>query len=681
MRKNDTDLSRLVSYFTDNEEINIDISKHFHTSSDPLNKLNAAFLLILSSKSEQSVSEAENYLHDCLNLDETVNHARFYIHALEEIEKEFSNHRQTNSQFDQHVSIAISAIVTNKPASEIQECVWQIFFPEAVGMSEDDHSAIAKLRNKRKVDIHEINPEPVRNPGKEVLFTSNILLTMPLDMDTFANSDHDPSLKKDILSIKNEKQKFWYDHPIPLGIPVDKNEVLYGINGLDQAVQFEIDQKNYSGEKKVTCLLSASVTHDGLHHVAKKYIENEFENHVKIKNLDVYVFTETDTDAIIEEILVPAARKYLNLNLDKSDLDMFGVDGEYGRHYSFLKAISVFWQIFIDPDKRATFKIDLDQVFPQETLVKETGVSAFGHLTSALWGAQGVDEEGNPVLLDMIAGALVNEKDILKSLFTPDVPIPSRNLIASEQVFFSYLPQSISTEAEMMTKYDTASLDGQKNCLQRIHVTGGTNGILIRALRKYMPFTPSFFGRAEDQAYIMSTFGQNDLRLGYLHKPGLIMRHDKEAFAQEAMAAAKVGKMIGDYVRIIYFSAYARLFDPELDHIKKFLDPFTGGFISFIPKTVVYLRFALQAADLYEQQKTKMANEFVSDGSIRIREAIDFVKDKKQGMTQVYQTELKGWKLYYNILTVIENALNTNHTYAQKLRKMALEICNNCRIS
>ncbi len=68
---------------------------------------------------------------------------------------------------------------------------------------------------------------------------------------------------------------------------------------------------------------------------------------------------------------------------------MFGVDGEYGRHYSFLKAIAAFWQVLIDPSKRGTFKIDLDQVFPEEELKKETGKCAFEHFRNPLWGGRG----------------------------------------------------------------------------------------------------------------------------------------------------------------------------------------------------------------------------------------------------------------------------------------------------
>ena len=94
----------------------------------------------------------------------------------------------------------------------------------------------------------------------------------------------------------------------------------------------------------------------------------------------------------------------------------------------------------------------------------------------------------------------------------------------------------------MMTRYRSGRVpDGHNTCLQRIHVTGGTNGILVDSLRRFQPFTPSFFGRAEDQAYLLSTFGRPD-RLGYVHASGLIMRHDKEGFAQEAIARAETGE-------------------------------------------------------------------------------------------------------------------------------------------
>ncbi len=106
---------------------------------------------------------------------------------------------------------------------------------------------------------------------------------------------------------------------------------------------------------------------------------------------------------------------------------VIGVDGEYGRHYSFLKAIAALWHVAIDPAVRATFKIDLDQVFPQDVLVAETGRTAFGHLGTPLWGALARDAEGRDIELGMLAGALVNERDIGRGLFTPDVDLPTRD--------------------------------------------------------------------------------------------------------------------------------------------------------------------------------------------------------------------------------------------------------------
>ena len=149
-------------------------------------------------------------------------------------------------------------------------------------------------------------------------------------------------------------------------------------------------------------------------------------NFGRLEDLDVIVFTEEDTRRIIDQVLAPAAEYYLPPEYVKEPWSMFGVDGHYGRHYSFLKAIAAFWNILIDPEIHATFKIDLDQVFPQRELGDQSGRSAFEHLATPLWGAQGLDVEDQPMELGMIAGALVNERDIAASLFTPDVRFPDR---------------------------------------------------------------------------------------------------------------------------------------------------------------------------------------------------------------------------------------------------------------
>jgi hypothetical protein len=369
-------------------------------------------------------------------------------------------------------------------------------------------------------------------------------------------------------------------------------------------------------------------------------------------------------------VLAPAAEHYFGIEGAADLLNVFGVDGEYGRHYTFLKAVAAFWNVLIDPQVKATFKIDLDQVFPQEELLAETGSSAFDHFKTPLWGARGLDRHHEAIELGMIAGALVDESDIESSLFTPDVPFPpsNRKFSPDEYVFFSQLPQALSTEAEMMARYDSETLDGHSSCLQRIHVTGGTNGILINHLRDHKPFTPTFIGRAEDQAFILSTFPGTGYQLGYLHKDGLLMRHDKKAFAQEAIQAAEVGKLVGDYVRILYFSAYAQTLEENLHTIKERVDPFTGGFISYIPITLTYLRFMLKAESLFRSGDTHLGVEFIKLGAQRIKQAIDFAFGDKQYLKRQYRQERHGWNLYYQTISALEKGIEEGDEFALNLR-------------
>jgi len=278
----------------------------------------------------------------------------------------------------------------------------------------------------------------------------------------------------------------------------------------------------------------------------------------------------------------------------------------------------------------------------------------------------------------MIAGALVNEKDIGKSLFTPDVMFPDKDLTPEERIFFSTLPQALSTEAEMMTRYNTDDLDGQKKCIQRIHVTGGTNGIRIDSLRRHRPFTPSFIGRAEDQAYILSVLSGPSTQLAYVHKDGLVMRHDKEAFAQDAIKAASSGKLVGDYIRTLVFSAYARVLTTDISKLKHVVDPFTGCFISIIPKTVVCLRFCLKAASFFTAGESEKGLEFVTMGAPRIKDSLRFVDERNNPLKQSYEKERLGWDLYYDVLDEIEKGLKKEDDFALNLQNKARDMVRQC---
>ncbi len=616
-----------------------------HDTPDP-RSLTAAFLLVLAGDKEASA-----WLKRAAGSDAT---AEFFLNSLELVEKEIEEAAKA-PEFSNHLKE-----LAENPADETS--LRNVFFPEGAGLPEARAERVQALREKRRIRIVELNPDPLSAPGRELLFTSNVLLTIPAADTTLDKLAYSEELKAHIRRAVSEDQQYWYDHPIQIGVKPEANEILYGLRGLDDASGFERTRGNM-GDGKIACVLSTSVTHEGLHGLAKDYIESEIRSAGGFQNVEVYVFTETETDRLIKDVLVPAGG-------NPGALNVFGVDGEYGRHYSFLKAISALWKVAKDPNVKATFKIDLDQVFPQRELVEQTGASAFEHFKTPLWGARGTDANGNAVELGMIAGALVNERDIHKGVFTPDVFSPEGAATFEERIFPSKLMMAISTESEMMTRYGKGDIDGKTECLQRIHVTGGTNGIRIDSLKKHRPFSPSFIGRAEDQAYLLSVLMEEGERLRYVHEDGLIMRHDKEAFAGDAIRAASFGNMMGDYIRTIYFSEYARVLNNnDLGPVKEIVNPFTGCFITPIPTTVVMMRFCMKAAEFFLAGDRDHGTEFVKAGHPRLARAMAFARD---GLREQYLREREGWNQFYNLLDHVQQD--------EALRTKAGEIIDSCRV-
>ena len=663
--------------------------------------LNASFLIALAGPGHAKYAEAIKCIDDHLTHPQWDGLAEFFRVGLflveEEVRKRLSEDRTLAEDLD---SLVVWLTGTDEPdIVEAAERYHRLLFPEGADLHRARESKVDELRTKRLVRITALNPEPLTSVYQQVLFTANALLTVPLmkrDLEAHPLSD---AMREGIGRISSEDQRFWYDHPIPIGIECDRNEAVYGIRALEEALRYEIERGNMPAEGRIPFLLSVSVTHEGLHRFARDYLEDEFARGGEIRHIDAYVVTEDDTRELLHEVLIPAGERYLRRRDYDTLRQVFGVDGRYGRHYSFLKAVAALWQVLIRDDIRATFKIDLDQVFPQKELIAETGKSAFEHLMTSLWGAHGVDWNSEHVELGMIAGALVNEADIGKGLFTPDVPWPSTSaststptptvstLAPDQWVFCSSLPQAMSTEAEMMTRYGSDGPDGETECLQRVHVTGGTCGILVDSIRRHRPFTPTFISRAEDQAYMMSVlFADGEPTLRYVHESGLIMRHDKEAFAADAIEEARLGKLTGDFERILIYTSYARSLPWGVDRIKDLLDPFTGCFVSRIPLTVTWLRMALKAASLFSSRDPgdiEDAAELLKLSNRRLLDLANRVSFDPYPLSAEYWKEKEGWDIYYDILDEMEKALDRNDQYVLDLRGKArkmvegwkLELC------
>ncbi len=646
--------------------------------------LNAAFLVSLCGPSHPQFETAEDYLAKKSISREWRETAGFYRLGGRLLTGEFLDRCARERDFREKVT-GLHEWLQN-PAHSGQpevtrEKFWSVFFPEGVGLLEEKEVHIHALRERRAVSIDRLNPHPIQQPLRELLFTANALLTIPPDYLDMKAVPFSAAVKDGVERAREESQQFWYDHPVQIGTPGHRNEIVYGLRELNKAIAFEKAQYKVDSRLRLCCALSISVTHKELRRIAGQYLREVLRGAGSLEHLRIFVFTEADTKRMVDQVLAPASRHWL----DEHDADLLheiiGVDGEYGRHYSFLKALAAFWQVFIDPGVRGTFKIDLDQVFPQEQLVRETGLSALQHFKTPLWGAEGRDFQGRRVDLGMIAGALVNQRDTAACLFTPDVPFPSRGISGSDWIFFSCLPQALSTEAEMMTRYEPSSSDGFPRVIQRVHVTGGTTGVLVDRLRKYRPFTPGFVGRAEDQAYLLSMLGPGEGKaLRFVHKDGLIMRHDKEAFAEEAIQAAATGKKVGDYVRILTFSAYARVLGQDVKSIKKQVDPFTGCFISQLPVTVAYLRFALDVAASFQAGENREGGRLARMGAQRIGELVRTLTQQENPFKARLDRETRAWDLFYDTLDQAEEGLRKNDQFALDLQRRAGHLLQECEM-
>ncbi len=650
--------------------------------------LNASFLISLSGSSHPLYKSASQYLDAIGSHPEWKNAVHFYREGINHIPNEISHRYDSDADFSGTLDALckrVAAPGNSLGQNETVEGFRRLFFPEGASLSDKREEMTGKLRRKRTVKIRTLNTSPVTDPAKEVLITSNVLVTIPAPSMDIEGINVEKILKQTLKRVIEEEQLYWYDHPVPIGVEPGHNEVLYGLQGLDDAVEFEKQRGTLDRNARVTCILSVSVTHKGLQGLVKDYLEDELRKEKNIRHLDLYVFSESDTLRLIEDILIPFCEKYSDMKDSSLLYDVIGVDGEYGRHYSFLKAVAAFWQVFINSEIKGTFKIDLDQVFPQKELTEQSGLSAFEHFRTPIWGAEGIDSDGNAVKLGMIAGALVNQEDISNSLFTPDVSFPTDKPENDELIFFSRLPQALSTEAEMMTRYNNEELDGKKHCIQRVHVTGGTNGILVNDLRKYKPFTPTFIGRAEDQAYILSVlFNDDKSNLRYVHKDGLIMRHDKKDFAGEAIRMAAAGKIIGDYIRTLMFSYYVKALPWNFGDIKKAIDPFTGCFVSGLPVTVVYLRFALKLASIFKDDSDKnnlQGVEFFEVGIKRLGDTIRQLTSEPGILSERFNKEKKAWSIFYKILDRAEEGIKKSDPVSLQLQEKANELVKNCRIN
>ena len=181
--------SAMRNLFSD-PDILFDVQTLFDPAKKDAQSATAAFLLSLAGN-----KEAFAYLEQEA---ERGNTPEFFLNSLDLIEKEIGQAAQ-----DPGFEKKLEALARN-PTDET--VLRNVFFPEGAGLPETRAERVHALREKRVVRISQLNPTPLSEPGSELLFTSNVLLTVPAantDVDTLGYSDE---LKSHIRQAVNEEQ-------------------------------------------------------------------------------------------------------------------------------------------------------------------------------------------------------------------------------------------------------------------------------------------------------------------------------------------------------------------------------------------------------------------------------------------------------------------------------------------
>ncbi len=233
--------------------------------------------------------------------------ASLFLEGSDIIEAELANAERLEPDLGVRLSRLASSLPlpetpTTDPPAELIERFWAVFMPDAVGVRSNWEQRTRELRQRRMVNIESLCSEPIQSPGRELLWTSNVLLTLPDPGTPARDLKLKPDIRRRIEAIDPDKQTYWYDHPVPIGVAPEKNELLYGLGGIAEMFRFEKERGMAGPVDRLAVALSVSVTHSGLESVAREYIQGALTQKPGLGDLDVYVFTEADTRRLVEEV-------------------------------------------------------------------------------------------------------------------------------------------------------------------------------------------------------------------------------------------------------------------------------------------------------------------------------------------------------------------------------------------
>ena len=144
--------------------------------------LNAAFLLALAGPYHPAAKRANTLLDKMAASPKWATVAGFYKKGIEAIRQELVTVCEREPDFGGRLRrlaewIATQDILLDTKAT--QEGIWSVFFPEGTGIKHNEEQQVEVLRQRRHVKITQLNDSPISHPIRQIIFTSNVLLTLP----------------------------------------------------------------------------------------------------------------------------------------------------------------------------------------------------------------------------------------------------------------------------------------------------------------------------------------------------------------------------------------------------------------------------------------------------------------------------------------------------------------------
>jgi hypothetical protein len=161
------------------------------------------------------------------------------------------------------------------------------------------------------------------------------------------------------------------------------------------------------------------------------------------------------------------------------------------------------------------------------------------------------------------------------------------------------------------------------------------------------------------------------------------MRHDKHAFAGDAIRSAAAGKAVGDLERMLLFSHYAGALPWPFEATRSCLDPFTGSFVLPLPITTALLCLTLKILGLRQGTSGQDGidpEELLRVGARRLGSLMERFDKDPDWMRRAYATEQRAWHAYYELLDRIEEAAGRQSGEAAELTLRARSIIRETRV-